>query len=250
MKKWMTVLLMSSVLLAGCGNTGQEKNNGDQNDAELPAIIEAVIDIPEKAEVGKETELAVTVKQGKELVEDASEVKFEVWKEGQKDSSEKIEAKHSEKGKYIAKHTFSEDGVYNVQSHVTARNMHTMPTKTIQVGNVEAAQHEHNEQGDEHGQYHGDVSIHLQKPEQVKASQQIPLAVHLQKDNKPLTKANVRLEIFQKDSNPAWVDMTEGENGEYTTDYQFPASGNYTVRIHVENDEGLHEHTEEAVTVE
>ncbi|MEH7344164.1 FixH family protein [Bacillus sp. JJ1532] len=248
MKKWMAIICTSFLLLAGCGETGQKEN---QEEAALPEIIEADLAVPEKAEVGEEVPLAVTVTQGDEAVEDANEVKFEIWKEGQKDTSELVVAEHTEKGKYEAAYTFSENGLFNVQSHVTARDMHTMPTKTIQVGEVEAEHHEHQEgSGDDHHHHDSDVSIELQKPVQLKANEQTALAVQLQKSNEPLLNAKVRLEIFQKGQNPAWVNMTEGTNGEYKTDYSFPASGEFIIRIHVENDEGLHEHTEVEVTVE
>ncbi|MBY0123668.1 FixH family protein [Bacillus sp. S/N-304-OC-R1] len=248
MKKWIAIICAGLLLLAGCG-TNSKKDDGKE--AELPAIIEADLTLPEKANPGEEVPLAVTVKQGEEFVEDAKEVKFEIWKEGEKDSSKLVEAKHEEKGKYVATYSFPENGLYHVQSHVTARDMHTMPTKQIQIGQVEEDHHEeHGEgtEGDHH--HHGDVSIHLQTPDTIKANEQIALAVHLQKENEPLVKANVRLEIFQKGSNPDWVNMTEGTNGEYKTDYAFKASGDYIVRVHVENDEGLHEHTEVEVSVQ
>ncbi|WP_246197210.1 FixH family protein [Cytobacillus depressus] len=248
MKKWISIISMSLLFLAGCGTNGQKDQQAEDV---LPEIIEANLDVPEKAEVGEEVLLAVTVTQGEKAVEDANEVKFEIWKEGQKDSSKLVEAKHTEKGKYEATYAFEENGLFNVQSHVTARDMHTMPTKQIQVGDVGAEEHEHHEEGgEEHHHHDSDVSIHLQKPDQIKANEQTALAVHLQKGSEPILKANVRLEIFQKGSNPAWVNMTEGTNGEYQTDYAFPASGDYIIRVHVENDEGLHEHTEVEVTVE
>lgn len=245
--KWLAIICTSILLLAGCGANSQ-KDNG--TDAELPAIIEADLALPEKAEIAEEVPFAVTVKQGEEFVEDAREVKFEIWKDGAKDSSTLVEAKHEEKGKYAASYSFPENGLYHVQSHVTARDMHTMPTKQIQVGQVKEDHHGDHEESADHEHHHGDVSIHLQTPEIVKANEQAELAVHLQKENEPLVKAHVRLEIFQKGSNPEWVDMTEGTNGEYKADYTFPASGDYFVRVHVENDEGLHEHTEVEISVQ
>lgn len=247
MKKWIAIISTSLLLLAGCGET---KQNEEQEEAAVPEIIAADLAVPEKAEVGEEVTLAVTVTQGEEAVEDANEVKFEIWMEGAKDSSELVVANHTENGKYEAAYTFLENGVFNVQSHVTARDMHTMPTKKLQVGKVEAEHEGHAEGSGAEHHHDGDVSIHLQKPEHVRANEKTDLAVHVQDHNEPLLKAEVRLEIFQKGQNPAWIKMTEGTNGEYKTDYSFPASGDYIVRIHVENDEGLHEHTEVEVTVE
>ena len=247
LKKLIIAIFMISILLAGCGDTSQKNNNKNQD--EVPVMIEANLNVPEKGEIGEEVALAVTVTQGKNFVEDANEVKFEIWKEGEKNTSEIVEANHSEKGKYISSYKFLENGLYHVQSHVTARNMHTMPEISIQIGDEEA-HHEHAEGGGEHSHHHdNDVKIHLDTPNQMITTEPTSLSVQIESQQQPLTKASVRLEIFQDASNPAWVDTVEAANGEYKANYQFPSSGNYTIRIHVTNDEGLHEHTEVEVNV-
>lgn len=245
LKKWIAIICLGLLMLSGCGVSGQ---NNNEEEAELPEIIEAVLAVPEKADIGEEVPLTVTVSQGKEAVEDANEVKFEIWLEGKKDGSVLVEAKHTEKGKYEAVYSFPENGLFHVQSHVTARDMHTMPTKQIQIGEAAASHDDHQASESDH-HHHGDVIMHLQKPESLQANQSVALTVKVEKEQEPLVKANVRLEIFQKGNNPAWVTMTEAENGEYKANYSFPNSGAFIIRIHVENDEGLHEHTEEEVTV-
>jgi YtkA-like len=245
----MLAILIALIPLAGCGQTNDNNTSGEKEEA--PAMIDAVIELPEKGEPNEEVAIAVTVSQGKESVEDANEVKFEIWKDGLKDSSEMVEAKHTENGKYSSTYTFPEDGLYHVQSHVTARNMHTMPTETIQIGDVEEGNQEQSEEateGEHH--HHGEVAIQLDKPESIKVNEETPLAVRLEKDEQPLNDANVRLEINKEGSNPAWVDMEEAAEGEYTANYTFTSGGAYLVKIHVQNDEGLHEHTEVEVTVE
>ncbi len=240
---------MAFIVLAGCGQTSEDHTSEKQEEA--PAPIDAVIELPEKGEPNEEVAITVTVSQGKKPVEDANEVKFEIWKEGKKEASEKVEAKHSENGKYTIAYTFLEDGLYHVQSHVTARDMHTMPTESIQIGKVEEAQIEHSDEAAEEGHHHhGEVGIQLEKPEVIKAKGQTPLTVLLEKEESPLSDARVRLEITKQGSNPAWVDMKEAAEGEYTGNYTFPSSGTYAVTIHVQNDAGLHEHTEIEVTVE
>lgn len=243
----MIALFMCSILIAGCGNTSQKKDSSNQE--EIPTMIEAALDVPEKAEIGDEVSLAVTVKQGKDFVDDATEVKFEIWKDGQKNASEMVEANQAEKGNYTNTYKFQENGIYHVQSHVTARDMHTMPEKTIQIGDVEA-HHEHAEDSDEHNNHHdSDVAIHLKTPDQINTNERIPFVVHIEKEQQPLTKANVKLEISQEASNPAWVNLDEAENGEYKSEYEFQSSGKYTITVHVTNNEGLHEHTEVEVKV-
>ncbi|MCS0542780.1 FixH family protein, partial [Aeromonas veronii] len=72
----------------------------------------------------------------------------------------------------------------------------------------------------------------------------------LQLDNEPLTKARVRYEIYKEGSDKHdWVDTKETNSGEYTSSYSFTEGGTYTIIIHVENDNGLHEHEEYMVEV-
>ncbi|CAM4096727.1 hypothetical protein Gste01_02300 [Geobacillus stearothermophilus ATCC 7953] len=81
MKKLFALALISLFVLGGCS---QEK--------EAPELIEVKFKtIPENIKVNKEVELVATVTQGTEKVEDADEVTFEIWKEGQtKDQHKKI----------------------------------------------------------------------------------------------------------------------------------------------------------------
>lgn len=246
MKKSFVALFAACVLLAGCGQS-EENTNGSNE--ELPELIEAVLDVPEKGDPGTEITLAVKVVQGDSPVEDANEVEFEIWKDGNKEESEMLEGNHTENGEYSSVYSFPEDGLYYVQSHVTARGMHTMPKKPIEIGNLEAEQHEHQGEATEEGHHHGDVSIHLEKADTIQANEQTALSVLIKKGEEPLSEAKVRLEITQEGSNPTWVDMKEDAAGEYKNEHQFTASGNYTVTIHVQNDEGLHEHTEVEVKV-
>lgn len=67
-----------------------------------------------------------------------------------KDASHMFKAKQ-EKGVYRLETTFKEDGVYTVQSHVTAKKQHSMPTLKVQVGDADAAS---NQSEDEHSHNH------------------------------------------------------------------------------------------------
>ena len=50
--------------------------------------------------------------------------------------SEMIKATHEKDGVYSIRKTFKEAGIYYVQTHVTARDMHVMPKKQFLVGNI------------------------------------------------------------------------------------------------------------------
>lgn len=58
-------------------------------------------------------------------MDDASEVVFEWWKEGQ-EPHRMLPAVYQEDGLYSAKLSITEPGSYFVYYHVSARNLHTM----------------------------------------------------------------------------------------------------------------------------
>lgn len=86
----------------------------------------------------EKAEYKADVFYGGKRVTDADEVMFEVWKEGKKGSSKTSKAKE-EKGAYHLRTEFDEEGVYTVQSHVTAKQQDNMPTVKVRVGDAEAA---------------------------------------------------------------------------------------------------------------
>ncbi|GLB59749.1 FixH family protein [Cytobacillus sp. NCCP-133] len=254
MKKALFIIIASFLVLSGCSQSEQ----GESKEAEeVPQIIDAVLMVPETLDTGKEASLAVTIKQGSEAVTDADEVKFEIWKEGKKEDSEMVEAKHDSEGIYTANYTFPEEGIYSIQSHVTARSQHTMPKVSVQVGDVKTEdaghEHEHEKNGHEEGQSHshgGDVSILLQAPDHVHAKEQTGLSVALEKNGKPLTEAKVKLEISLNGGTPQWVNLSETEAGTYTADHTFSDAGTYIITTHVEKGDDIHEHTETELTVD
>jgi hypothetical protein len=243
------LIIMFSLIAAACGD-GNENNASNQDEKLEP--IQAALEVPEEGDKGEKVVFSTEVTHGEEKVEDASEVKYEVWKEGQKDKSEMIEAKHEKNGIYKAEKTFDEDGLYTVQVHVTARDMHTMPKAEIRIGETEA--HGHSEESShEHGQGHEEslVTIHLMKADIIKANQETEMKVHLEHEEKELEDAEVRLEIYKEGQEKHdWVDLTEAQTGEYETNYSFHETGTYNVKVHVTKGSGIHEHTMEKIEVE
>ncbi|AUZ39955.1 MULTISPECIES: FixH family protein [Bacillus] len=144
MKKMLVVLLFSAFLLNGCGS-GESKANTD----EAPKVLDVKLTGPEKVKPGDSAAYEAAVSYGDEAVTDADEVEFEVWKEGEKDASRMFKAKQ-EKGVYRLETTFKEDGVYTVQSHVTAKKQHSMPTLKVQVGDADAASNQSEEKQSHH----------------------------------------------------------------------------------------------------
>lgn len=256
MRNVLLIMMAGIFILGGCSSKPEQGKSKDPEESAVQ-VIEADLKVPETIDAGEEASLAVTVSQGNEAVTDADEVKFEVWIEGQEENSEMVEAKHDSEGKYMANHVFTAEGIYYVQSHVTARRQHTMPQASIKVGevNVEADghQHEHEEEGHEESHSHGhdgEVSIMLHAPDHIHAKEQTTLSVMLEKEGEPLTDAKVKLEISLDGSTPQWVNLSETEPGKYTAGHQFSESGTYFITTHAEKGHDIHEHTETELTVE
>ncbi|MEB3101876.1 FixH family protein [Ferviditalea candida] len=250
MKKIFSALVALILLLTACAqknSDGEHASHGGGDVEMLP--IHADLQIPESVEPGAEVVLKVVVTQGNEKINDARQVEFEIWKGEDKDHSQMIPATNGGNGIYSAKQTFDTEGLYSVVSHVTARDMHTMPMKKITVGHTKPDVHESDhDHADNH--HHGDVMIHFMKPDAIKVNEQAMMMVHLEKENSPLVKARVRLEIWQEGQEKHdWVDADETKDGQYQASNKFSKPGEYHIKVHVENDEGLHEHQEEKIQV-
>lgn len=231
-------LLLVAVILVGTACTAKEDNNTSSQEAPQP--IEVEILTPDTLEAGKEITIEAKVTQGKEAVEDADEVLFELWKDGDENHDE-IEGTHQGEGIYSIKQTFPEDGVYYVIAHVTARNMHNMPKKELIVGDVS------------HGHHHGDnegLVLHIQLEKEIRVNEETTLTAHVMEEGKPLEKATVKFEVWKKNEKGKhnFLEAKEGQPGEYQTKTTFSSKGEYVVKLHMEKGK-LHEHSEETITV-
>ena len=138
MKKWMLSLVAVPVLLFGCGEeTVVDTIDSGEN---MPVALDVEISSPATFNPGEEVTLSAYVSQGSEAVNDADEVKFEVWESGMRDMGMMIEGALQEDGTYVAQHNFDHDGVYYMFAHTTARGLHTMPKQEIIVGNPDMSQ--------------------------------------------------------------------------------------------------------------
>jgi len=250
MRKLGALLFISTlvVVLSACGT---ENNNGDSDQSaegqELQAIEVNIKTLPETLNPEEVSTIQAKVTQGSENVNDAEEVEFELWKKGSEEHLE-IEAEKQGKGLYSIQHTFDEKGIYYVIAHVTARDMHTMPQKKLNVGNVSESdkkkeeqqkQDEGTEEGHNHDQSTDGVAVHITK-------QDGKLMVQLEKGEDPLKEANVRFEVWQGDGKHQFIDAKEGEEGEYTAEFKPESNGTYKVNVHYEKGD-LHGHQKKEV---
>ncbi|MGP4105551.1 FixH family protein [Virgibacillus sp. L01] len=239
MKKMMTLLFII-IVLAACGQS-EDTDTGASGD--VVKAIDAKLDVPEKADKDQDITFSVTVTQDNKPVEDASEVEFEIWKDGLKDKSEMIAAEHTGDGEYTVQKSFDEAGVYHVQSHVSARTMHTMPKAEISIGDVKTTTKE-DKNKQEADKSHSHLSINLQQPEKITAGKEATFEVEVLQEEEVLKNASITLENWQKNKeNHEWIDMSETSPGTYETTTTFKNSGTHIVNVHVKKEE-IHGHKE------
>ncbi|MCT2537294.1 FixH family protein [Aquibacillus koreensis] len=261
MKFFIPIMIIVG-LLVGCG---QEDTNNSEENEQLEAILEVDLQAPETLEVAEQTTIDAVVTQGGEVVDDADEVEFEIWMEGEKESSIMLSGNHQGEGVYRITTSFTDAGIYHVQSHVTARSMHTMPVVQITVGDVsteveeeseEPAEteesHEHHDDESEHSHdtahdddhHHGGVTMNLDSEDTFHAGEESALSVVVTNNEEALSDAKVSLEIkHTTESDDQWIDLDEGEAGTYNGTATLAHAGTYNVTIHVEKGE-IHDHKE------
>ncbi|OEH91555.1 FixH family protein [Bacillus solimangrovi] len=268
MKKLLVVLFSALLVISGCAQEKQESSSEE----EVPVRLDVAIELPsDDIQLEQEVTIKAIVSQGDEMVEDADDVKFEIWKSGQ-DEHEMIDGNNVGGGEYNVSKSFTEEGTYYVIAHVTARKMHTMPKQEFVVGNPDpkedtmmSEEHDGEMEGNkEHGDdthvemesqaVHGDthensLMIHHQIDDNMKATEPVTLRTHLQHNNMPLTDAKVRFEVWMNDEDMhEFIDATEGTEGEYTAENTFEQAGMYHVVVHVEKGD-IHDHKEEMIEV-
>jgi hypothetical protein len=160
MKKWLFSTVAISFLLFGCGDDNTEVDTLDNG--EMPAEVIVEIQTEEQLAVGETVELSARVTQNDEAVNDADEVKFEVWESGLRDSGEMLEGKLSKDGVYVVDYIFDHDGVYYMYAHTTARGLHVMPKQMLVVGNPDMSKVLEDTSSDsmDHSANHGENDMH------------------------------------------------------------------------------------------
>lgn len=133
MKRFITILslVLTAVVLVACGS-----GSNDEDDDLL--MLEVEFEPQETASVGDTVELVATVTYGDEAVTDADEMEFEYWiGDGEETPEERdstfVEATNNDDGTYSIEVTFEDAGEYWIYAHTTARDLHTMPKRSITV---------------------------------------------------------------------------------------------------------------------
>lgn len=240
MRKYWIMVALFLLVLAGC-SSGQEDQNSEATN-ELPKEVKVEVKTaPEAVQAHEHTEIQAIVTQDGKAVNDADDVKFEIWKDGA-EQHVMLTAKAKGNGMYAVDKTFPEDGVYHITAHTNARDMHVMPTVQVTVGTGQAAAHEQEEQ-DHHD---SDTVIQL-TADQIHAGTS-PLQAQVQHSGSALTGAQVEFEIWKDGAvKHEYISAKEDANGQYGASFVFEA-GMYNITVHVRKGE-LHEHKEQTVEV-
>lgn len=244
------------VLLTAC-STGNEHKEEKLEDP--PALLEVSIITPDEITIDQEIKIQAHVEQGKEKVTDADEVKFEIWQAGQ-DDHEMLPAKNEKDGTYSIKKSFKESGSYFIVAHTTANRMHSMPKKEVVVagGEPEEAENDpdshqdHHEDHTDHSHddhHNSEVKFDFKVPSTIKVSQPAQLTVKITQAGKSVSEAKVRYEIWPgNEAQHQFIETREVSPGTYSTEYAFPAHGQFQVKIHIEKG-NLHDHINKSIEV-
>ncbi|MUK90210.1 hypothetical protein GMD78_17700 [Ornithinibacillus sp. L9] len=247
-----SLILFFSTILVACND--EEKDMNEMPEEDDMAILEVDLQVPDSVEVNETLEMKAVVTYGDEMVSDADEVEYEVWEEGQQEDSYRIEATNHGDGTYTAETSFEQDGIFHIQVHVTARDLHTMPKQEVTVGeggeypdeeDQDSTDEHHDESGHSHSEEASEgFTMEFTELDPVQVMEEINLTVQLKMDNKSLTNAKVQYEIWNDtiSDKHEWIPAEEKNPGEYHATHQFSDPGEYNIQVHVENDEGLHEH--------
>ncbi|WIV17833.1 FixH family protein [Paenibacillus polygoni] len=131
MRRFIVLLCSTMIFLMLLSGCQKDKNEFTQMELSHPINVELVVPEEEAVTVADLVQLEAIVTQQDEYIDDADDVTFEISLEGS--MGLEVAATYEGEGKYTAVYQFPVEGVYKVISHVTARGMHSMPSKQVEV---------------------------------------------------------------------------------------------------------------------
>lgn len=241
------IILFIILLLTGCGaNTSEDSRSAEG----VPEMLEVSILVPETINKNEEITIKARVSQGEELVDDANEVKFEIWKSGL-DEHEMLTGIHQGDGIYTTSKSFVDNGSYFIVAHVTARDMHNMPKKEITVGSSETSNEDAKSNEDEsHHHAHSHIEIELKVKEPIESNKETVVSAKVQENGEIVSDAIIRFEIWKgNEEKHDYIDASVTDSGYYASNYTFLTQGIYNIKVHVNKGKELHEHIQESIEV-
>ncbi|UOQ86429.1 FixH family protein [Gracilibacillus salinarum] len=255
MKKLFWLMLSAIIVLTACADNSNTEDSAEEDELQG---IKVNFTLPEQAKTGEAVTLTATVTTTSgEKVTDAEEMMFEYWNIEDEENTVMVESTNNEDGTYTAEVTFSEPGDYESYAHTTANGIHSMPKKAISITgealNSEQESEDHEEMTEEETshehQHSSGFEINVAPLNDVTANEDKEITVQLLSDGTAYEGARVRYEIVISSEKHEWIDAEEVSSGEYKGTFAFPEAGTYDMTVHVNDEDGLHEHTETEVEV-
>ncbi len=122
MKNITLSMLLCLTLITACTATEDTTN----------PVLQADIQLPEQLTLNTPFTLAVTLTND----EQPAEVIFNIWKAGSKNTTRVLQAEKSEDNLYTVTTHFDEEGLYYVQTQISAGELRAMPKKQFIVGKL------------------------------------------------------------------------------------------------------------------
>lgn len=118
-------LVMTLLIIGGCTKENHSKHTAEEVLAPIQVNLQV---IPNEPIAGEPVTFEAKVTYNGKSVDDAKEVMFEYWKDGDEEAKHtKVTVTSEGDGLYKLEETFLEPGAYYVISHVTAHDQHSMP---------------------------------------------------------------------------------------------------------------------------
>lgn len=137
-RAWLlsSLAIVLVLIFSACSNNNTTENSmhasGDYNDMQA---IEVQLQVnPTEVLLGENVKFEAKVTHNGANVDDAKEVMFEFWKDGDdEEQHSKVTVEGAGNGLYVLEQAFQEAGTYHVISHVTAKDQHSMPSTDFTV---------------------------------------------------------------------------------------------------------------------
>ncbi|MFD0669910.1 FixH family protein [Cohnella sp. GCM10027633] len=125
----VVVFSLTVALLTGCT---MNTEGTDEHGFEPHLTVD--LQVPAPAAADDEVSLSVEVKKSGQPVSKAEQAEFVVWPNNEPDQAISVVASERSPGVYSAHYSFGAEGLYIVQSRISAGGLAVMPAKRIAIG--------------------------------------------------------------------------------------------------------------------
>jgi hypothetical protein len=151
------IVLLGVILLLGVLSSGCTAKIAETDENGLPAHLTVDLHLPKQLDLGSKSNFSVEVFKNNQPLEHAEQAEFIFWPEGNREAAVTVKATESSPGVYSASHSITMEGIYLVQSSISAKNEKVLPIKRFAVGSKaveqliqmestkESSDHSHNE---------------------------------------------------------------------------------------------------------